>query len=227
MKLNYIIHGKLLNPILARMIPDIGLILIAGGIGSGKSTLAYAILEYKHLINFKREIYVYGFPKEKIKLLPSWIKPIDTIEFPDNSIVLVDEAYIQFHSRTSGSKENKFIDLFSGLVRQKNILGIFISQTFRKLDIGILTSAQLVLIKKPPLLQAKMDRSEIRTILSEVIKEYQNAKEQGFDPHKCVYTISNDYDYMGMIYNSNGLPSFWTESISKVWGGVRLQSKLK
>ena len=198
------------------------MVLIAGATGSGKSTLAYAILEFLHYDQPNRSIYVYGFPEEKVDILPEWIQPLDTLEFPEGSIVLVDEAYIQFHSRSSMSQKSKFMDMFAGLVRQKDILGIFISQTLRKIDVGILSSAQLILVKKISSFQVKMDRSEMRSFLSEVLQAFRDAEEKGYDPQHCVYAVSNEKDFEGLIVNSNGEPSFWSTSLSKAWSGVKL-----
>lgn len=222
-----VLEGKVISLKLSKYIPKkSGLCIIGGGIGSGKSCLAYGILEYLSVISPNRRIFVYGFPQAKRKNLPIWIRTITNMEFPEDSIVLIDEAYIQFHSRNSGTSINKFIDLFTGLVRQKNIFCIFISQSFRKLDIGILTSAQLVLIKKPPILQVKMDRSELRSILQDSLKEFQLARTGGLDIQGCTYVISNDEDYIGMLYGSNSPPSFWTEDLSKAWKGINLKSVL-
>ena len=227
MSFSEIIQGKVLSWDLIPLIPVNGLCLIGGGTGAGKSCIAYGILEYEHTRSPKRDIYIYGYPEDKKKVLPAWIHPVDSLEFPEDSVVLIDEAYIQFHSRTSMSEKSKFIDLFTGLVRQKNILGIFISQTFRKLEIGILTSAQLVIIKKPPMLQVKMDRSEIRTILAEALQGFKEAAKEGYNPKECAYVISNEKDYMGFIKGSNYPPSFWSDDLSRAWAGVSLQEVLK
>ncbi len=222
-----VLEGKIISLELSRYIPKkSGLCIIGGGIGSGKSCLAYGILEYLSVISPNRRIFVYGFPQGKQDKLPIWIRTITNMEFPEDSIVLVDEAYIQFHSRSSGTNVNKFIDLFTGLVRQKNIFCIFISQSFRKLDIGILTSAQLVMIKKPPILQVKMDRSELRHILSDSLQEFQSAHSSGLNIQSCTYVISNDEDYIGMLYNTNKPPSFWTDDLSKAWKGINLKDTL-
>jgi len=217
-----ILKGELLNWKLINLLPSWGLVLIAGATGSGKSTLAYAILEYLHYDQPNRNIYVYGFPKEKVNILPNWINPLDTLEFPEGSIVLVDEAYIQFHSRSSMTQKSKFMDMFAGLVRQKDILGIFISQTLRKIDIGILISSQLILVKRVSSFQVKMDRSELRNFLSGVLESFKKAEADGHNPQECVYAISNEKDFDGMIVNSNGEPSFWSTALSKAWSGVKL-----
>ncbi len=222
-----VLEGNIISLKLSKYIPKkSGLCIIGGGIGSGKSCLAYGILEYLSVISPNRHIFVYGFPKTKQDKLPVWIRTITNMEFPEDSIVLIDEAYIQFHSRNSSTSINKFIDLFTGLVRQKNIFCIFISQSFRKLDIGILTSAQLVLIKKPPILQVKMDRSELRSILSDSLQDFQAARSSGLDIQSCTYVISNDEDFIGMLYDTNKPPSFWTDDLSRAWKGINLKNTL-
>lgn len=221
--LQKIINGNLVNKELTRLLPKTGLIITAGGTGSGKSTLSYALLEYLHYEYPQTPTYIYGFPGSK-ELLPKWIQVWEKEDdFPENCCLLVDEAYLSFHSRNSQSSKNKFIDKFSGLVRQKSILGIFISQTLRKLELGLLTSAQLLLIKQVPYLQVELDRSQLRSKLKQVMAEYTKAIKAGWSPQKCVYTISNVAYYEGFIKNSNGIPSFWSEELSNSWSGVSLK----
>lgn len=108
------------NPVndkLLRLIPRTGIALILGSEGSGKSDLGYGILE--SLKDSGRPIGVYGLPLEKSAYLPDWIKIYTSLEFPEGSIVLTDEAYIPLHSRGSMKNPNKFMDVFSGLVRRK------------------------------------------------------------------------------------------------------------
>lgn len=202
--------------LLFSQLPRQGLVLIIGSIGSGKSALAYAILEqcYKQ---WQKPSYVLNFPLEKRHLLPDYITPIQD-DFPENSVVLCDEAYLSYGSRESMSERNRFINTFTGLVRQKGILGIFVTQTARKLDIGIVSSAQVLLIKRPSMLQIKLDRSELRKILSEAMSCFRKSK---VDSKKCVYCISDSFD--GFIENSNDTPSFWSEELSKLWAGIPLK----
>ena len=121
---------------LMSLVPDPGLVLIAGGIRSGKSCLGYGILEAIHAREPERALYSFYFPGEKEGLLPEWIVPIEDENFPEGSAVIADEAYIPFYSKEHTSASNKFMDKFSGLAGQKNILAIFVPQTTRKLSLS-------------------------------------------------------------------------------------------
>ena len=204
----------MLNPLLSRLIQPEGLILITGDIGSGKSCLAYSIMEDMH-IKYKKPCYVFNFPRPEI--LPSWIKNTTDPELPEDSIVILDEAYIFFHSRASMKEQSRFIDQFAGLVRQKGILAIFVTQMTRKLDRGIVGSAQGFLIKKLSRMNVRLDRSDLKPILEDAYKAFQNLPKD-IDPRKCTYALIGDFE--GMIINSNWTPTFWTEEMSKAWKGV-------
>jgi hypothetical protein len=163
---------------------------------------------------------VYGFPLEKAPLLPDSITPITSLEFPEESVVLSDEAYITLHSRTSMSDRNRFMDLFAGLVRQKGILGIYVTQLSRKLDIGIVSAAQVLLVKKPSLLQWKLDRSELRGILGDARAAFKRLGNT--DSRQCTYVLADEFE--GMVRGSNQPPSFWCEALSRPYAGVPLAS---
>lgn len=235
---------KPVNDRLLRLIPRMGMALILGSEGSGKSNLGYGILE--SLRDTGRPIGVYGLPLDKAVYLPDWLKIFTNLEFPEGSIVLADEAYLALHSRASMSNPNKFADLFSGLVRQKDILAIYVSQFSRKLDIGVVASPRVLLAKQPSLLQMRLDRSQLRPILADATKAFKELEAKltpneaykqvreieakmsqlGADTEvspRCLiatYVVSNKFE--GMIDLSNRSPSFWCEQISKAWKGVPL-----
>lgn len=239
------LNGKLVNERLLRLVPSVGIALILGSEGSGKSVLGYSILE--SLKDSGRKLVVYGLPLEKSIYLPDWIHVCSTLDFPEESIVLADEAYIKFHSRGSMTNPNKYMDLFSGLVRQKDILAIYISQFSRKLDIGLVSAPRVLLIKQPSLLQMRMDRSELRPIISDAWNAFKRLEIGTQLPHgakkqveqikhhfselgadtvvnpRCLiatYVVSDRFE--GLIDMSNRSPSFWSEGLSKAWKGVSL-----
>src|SRR3989339_595034 len=77
-------------------------IAILGNRGSGKSALGYKILEY---MKWMGKIYVVGLPEKAQRILPDWIGSVPLLEdVPHNSIVLIDEAYILLHARSSTSQ---------------------------------------------------------------------------------------------------------------------------
>lgn len=227
-----------------RLVPRSGIALLLGGEGSGKSDLAYGILEC--LKDGGRPLYVHGLPLQKQHLLPDYIKVSSGLDFPEEAIVLADEAHISYYSRNSMSDANKYIDTFAGLVRQKDILAIYITQFARKLELGLVSSPRVLLIKQPSLLQMRLDRSALRPILAAATAEFKKIEgappprgaadqlrkierqmsELGADTEvspRCLiatYVVSNKYE--GMIDPSNYSPSFWCEALSKAWKGVAL-----
>jgi len=207
------IHPKLLS-----LIPDNGLILILGRRRSGKSCLAYALLEE---LKSKKQTYVLKFPRKE--LLPEWIVNLDTLDFPENSIILVDEAYKIFSARTPMSERNRFISDLNGLAGQKNLLIIYITQESTKVDINILRGIDIMLIKALSINQIRFERRELRNYLGPIKEKIDNLKD--VDLIKRSTYVSCDLmekKFEGLIVNSNTPPSFWNEELSKSWAGVHL-----
>ncbi len=88
-----------------RLVQHPSIVIILGKRGSGKSVLGYRLLE---LLRWAASPYVIGLPKEARKYLPDWIGMSATLEdVPPKSIVLIDEAYIPYHARSSMATEAK------------------------------------------------------------------------------------------------------------------------
>lgn len=206
------------NPVLLKAIPGVGLTLVAGGVGSGKSCLVYSLLEAFHQIDTTRPCAVFNFPKEKAHLLPDYIKPTDDLNFPERSIVVADEAYMAFHSKDQNSDNNKFMDLLSGLVRQKELLVFFVTQTTRKLSLAQTSSAQSFLVKMPDIMMVKLDRRELRGILEAAMKGFRALPVA--ERQEALYVVSTEYE--GMLQKANTPPGFWTPELSTAWQGVEL-----
>lgn len=197
------------------LIGPTGVGLIMGDLGKGKSALGYYLLETLGN-HYSKPKFVYGLPEEKTHLVPRDIKPIYDLNFPEGSIVLVDEAYLHLDSRSSMSSPNKFINKLMGLVRQKRILVIYITTTSRRLDIGVVSSVQFLIIKKPSLLAVKMDRTQLRSILEDVLKKFKRIPKEEHQKH--AYVISSDTE--GFL--TNPLPEFWSEELSCVFSGINI-----
>ena len=194
--------------------PDEGLHLILGRKRYGKSVLGYYLLEILYEKTGK-DCYVYGLPEEKTHLLPEFITPIYNLDLPERSIILFDEAYISFHARGSLSSINKAMDTLSGLVGQKSILALFITQQSRKLDVGVISAADGLFFKMPSMLQAKFERPEIRRLSESVYEKFKD-----IDGNKKIYTYVMTDDFEGFVTNPK--PTFWTEGLSKAFEGVEI-----
>ena len=57
----------------------------------------------------KKENYILGIPAHAEKLLPEWVGMAETLDYiPQDSIILVDEAYLSYHSRESPKAQNNW-----------------------------------------------------------------------------------------------------------------------
>lgn len=211
----------MISQTLAKYIPNNGIILILGHRGSGKSVLAYSILEYLYLNIPNKTLLVYNPPKPDI--FPKFIKPIYSMDFPKNSAILIDEAYIEFSSRSSMNKKNKTIDMLNGLARQKDLLIIYITQDSTRVDINIIRSADILMVKRLSKRQIDFERKEIKKWLSNI----KLALDAVDDCKKAVYIDcdTEHYQYSGVITNCITLPSFWSEELSRAWENVFMHTK--
>jgi hypothetical protein len=195
-------------------------ILIIGSRGSGKSALGYKILEY---MRWQGKLYVLGLTEKSRKILPEWIGSTPSMEdIPGGSIVLVDEAYLTFHSRSSSSQRAREISNIINLSRQREQTLIFISQEARQIDKNIASSANVVIIKNPGVLQLEFERSQFRKILVEAQRMF-NAITR--DKNKWAYVFAPESNFAGMMENS--LPTFWTSSLSKAYVEAKPDPELK
>ena len=185
-------------------------ILLLGKRGSGKSALSYRLLE---LFRYRLPAYVVGAPEQSSKLLPDWIGTVPTLEdLPPDCIALVDEAYIQFHSRRSMAKESAGMSQQLNLSRQRNQTLIFVSQEARQIDRNIASSASVVIFKEMGMLQPEFDRPELRKL----VEQAKNAMAGlGKEIKKWGFVYSPDADFMGLMESQ--LPSFWKPSMSRLY----------
>lgn len=195
------------------------IILIIGRRRYGKSALGFSILENFH--NEKKLLtYVVSLPKGKHHLLPDWITPVETVEeLPDNCVALIDEGALKYHAYMWGAKETVVMDRVISVSGQKDQTFIFITHTMRKFAITLLLDVDILLCKNPSLLHSKLERSEVRKLVDKVAKEFNKLPRD--EVKKSTYVISDDFE--GFI--RNGLPSFWSEDLSKSYAGIPINKK--
>ena len=125
--------------------------LVLGKRGSGKSALAYRHLE---LFRYRLAPYVVGAPAPANKLLPDWICTVQSLEdLPPDCVVLVDEAYLHYHSRRNMAQASAAMSQQLNLSRQRNQTLISVSQEARQIDRNISSSASVVVFKEMGMLQ--------------------------------------------------------------------------
>lgn len=188
-------------------------IVILGKKGSGKSALAYRLLE---LLRWIAPIYVVGLPSTAHKYLRDWIEVQPELEdVPPNSIILLDESYIQYHARSSMTSQAKELSQILNLSRQRGQTLIFVSQESRQIDRNILSAADVVIFKEPGLLQTKFDRAELRGIVIQANQAFQSIIG---DRKKWSFVYTQEQGCIGLMENST--PSFWSEKLSRAFASA-------
>jgi len=164
--------------------------------------------------------YVVALPQEARKLLPDWIGMAASLEdVPPKAVVLVDEAYISYHARSSMAAEAKAMSQLVNLSRQREQTLVFVSQEARQVDKNITSSANVVILKDLGILQVEFDRRELNKIATEARQTFATITG---DKRKWGYMYSPDSNFMGLVESS--LPTFWSEKLSHIFaaGGQRI-----
>ncbi len=185
-------------------------VLVLGKRGSGKSALAYRLLE---LFRYRLTPYIVGAPAQAGKLLPDWIGTVPTLEdLPPDSIALVDEAYLLYHSRRSMAQESAAMSQRLNLSRQRNQTLIFVSQEARQVDRNIASSASVVIFKEMGMLQPEFDRPELRKLVTQANEAMAGLRK---NKRKWAFVYSPDADFVGPLESQ--LPGFWKPSMSRLY----------
>jgi hypothetical protein len=194
------------------------IVLLLGGRGTGKTALGFRLLE---IFRYKLMPYVIGLPSQCVHLLPDWIGINERLEdVPSGSISLVDEAYISNHARDWTKAESKDLCQMLNLSRQQDKTVIFIAQQGRQLNLDIASSANVIVLKNPGLLQAEFERPALRQIVSKARLAFEN---KSGDRKKWSYVYSPDAGFNGLVENS--LPTFWSQKLSRMYGQTSRDEK--
>jgi hypothetical protein len=194
-----------------QIISSPSIVLILGRRGSGKSALGYRLLEY---FRYTLSLYVVALPRSARRLIPDWIGCVPSLgDIPPKSIALIDEAYTQFHSRSFSEHKSRILSELINLSRQRELTLIFVTQEARQIDRNIASSANVVIVKDPSILQLEFERKELRNILAEAKKMF--VPIGGKERNGWSYVYAPESNTQGMIENS--LPSFWSPHLSKAF----------
>ncbi len=182
--------------------------IILGARGTGKSAIGMSLLE-NFAVKTGKNIYAMGFKQSS---LPNWISVVKSIDqINNNSVLLVDEGGIEFSSRDAMSNSNKLLSDILLIARHKDLSVIFITQNSSNLEINAIRQADYLILKPSSLLQKDFERKKIKNVYSDVDTDFEELKED----RGLTYFYSDKY--CGFI--SNGLPSFWSEKVSKGYSG--------
>jgi hypothetical protein len=181
--------------------------IISGSRGSGKTATSWYLVEKMHQ-DLDKKIYVIGVPVSLSKHLPKYVNIVSKIEdVPNDCVVFIDEAGIQFASRMWRKDNHAYLSDVFHIARHKNISLIFVSLSSALVDVNIIRLADTLIFKRPSLLQFKLERRQIRNLYEKVLISFKKTKV----PLKLTYIFDSDFE--GTV--ELPLPSFWCEEISK------------
>ena len=202
--------------------PKDGVLLITGFRGEGKTALSWWLVDtLRQVKGYPRQVVAYGLHPDALAALPKWARnsassPAEVSALTKPSMIVVDEAVFSANARRSMSEENvDWMKLFA-IVRHKGHLLIFIAQTSRQVDIQLIDQADLILMKKPSMMQVKTARTELKAQVKEalaLLHQKRNSKDWVY-----VYDPKTD---AGKLLPS-AMPMWWTDKLSKAYSAVTL-----
>ncbi len=194
------------------------IVLLLGGRGSGKTALGFRLLE---LFRYKLTPYIIGLPSQCAHLLSDWIGIEERLEdVPSGSISLVDEASLSNHARDWAKAESRDLCRLLNLSRQQDKTIIFIAQQGRQINLDIASSANVIALKNPGMLQSEFERPALRQIVSDAKLAFKTISG---DRKKWSYVYSPDAGFDGLVENI--LPTFWSQKLSRMYGQGTLNEK--
>ena len=202
--------------------PKNGVLLVTGFRGEGKTALSWWLVDtLRQVKGYPMQVVAYGLHPEALAALPKWARisassPAEVSALTKPSIIIVDEAVFSANARRSMSEENvDWMKLFA-IVRHKGHLLIFIAQTSRQVDIQLIDQADLILLKKPSMMQVKTARTELKA----QVKEALALLDQKRNSKAWVYVYDPKTDAGKLL--ASVMPTWWTEKLSKAYSAVVL-----
>lgn len=209
-------------------LPETGLVLVTGDIGEGKSALAWERAEAWH--DMGRPVLAYDFTEGARKALPRWVHHVSNVGELQKwkprrhergpALLVEDEAALKANGRRAMSSDNIEQVKLQAVARHKGFLVLLIAQSNRQPDVGLVMMAQTVLMKRPTELHVRFTRPELRQEVQEAFEWFAGMSDAESKRH--VYAVDYKHGRRGKL--TNGLPSFWSERISKAFADVDLQA---
>ena len=190
-------------------------ILILGHRGSGKTALACRLQE---LLRDLAPVYAVGLPPRAARLLPTWYGLADDPgDIPSNAIIYLPESYRLFHARETQTAQGRAIGELVNLSRHRRHTLIFDVQNPSHLDRNIISETDVVLVKQPGPLTQGFERPQFRPIMDAARAAF--ASVGSFRRKRMVWVYAPGEGEVGKLME-NQLPTFWTNSLSRVFGDV-------
>ena len=188
-------------------------VLILGHRGGGKTALAVRLQE---LLRDIAPPYAVGLPQKAGRLLPDWYGLADDFDtIPRDAIVYVPESYRLFHARTTQTSQGRMIADLINLSRHRKHTLIFDVQNAAHLDRNIISEVDLVFCKEPGPFQEGFERSQFKGFMDSARAAFAGVGNNR--KKKATWVVAPGAGINGQLME-NLLPTFWTESLSRVFG---------
>lgn len=203
----------------AQALPAEGVVLIFGHRGEGKSVLAWWLASRLHKRG--KEISCLGMPRQARRHFPNWINHLSDyrmLQRHRSLLVIVDEAAFQASARRHQSPENVAWLRLVAVCRHSHHLLLFVTQSNRSLDVGLVSEADIVCFKRPSILHKRFSRAELREDVDEAYEQLKIRKGKG-------WTFVKEYrdGLAGLLRNT--CPSWWSEMASEAFALVQLDRR--
>lgn len=186
--------------------------LCSGMPDSGKTVTLFSIADRIHKRTKKDTYVVIGEGQRGLPGgLPKHVKEFRGVEFPLDSIVLMDDAHLVAHARRFQSNVNVELDKMHGTLRHDGIDYLYDTQSLRALDVNNILRSNYRWYKKPYQMDKKIGRMEVR-------EELENAESVLKGRGKtCSYLVLQTYrhEHEGLV-TGIPLPEYWTDDLSRM-----------
>jgi len=205
--------------------PFPGTILLMGAKRKGKSALAHTVAERFHdarglpaVLHLPQSVPL-KLRQDIQKLLPPWMKIVaDIREWPKHCIVIYDEAAQTAHARRSQSGDAVELENLIGISGQREQMIIFIAHHSRKVDVNVFRDIDRVAWKQPTYAHWIFERNEFTDFVLKAFDFFQGITSAAV---KLKTTVMVDFQEFRMMSFTSGLPSYWTESLSRLFEDIK------
>ncbi len=215
---------------LFKAIPYPGCVLIMGRRRYGKSGLAHEIVHRFHdRCDCPAVLHLPNVPEKmrrKVqKLLPRWFRVMtDYNQWPENAIVVYDEASQSAHARRSQSEYAVSLDNMIGISGQRKQTILFISHHSRKLDLNIIHELDRIIYKQPTYAHAIWERDELSDVTYKATEYFKTLKTTM--AIKKANLMLNFETFKFETFN-NQLPSWWSDELSCLFRDIEMMMESK
>lgn len=207
-----------------------GVAIIMGDIRAGKTGLAHEIARQFHVHRSAPAAFhlptISDAGRAKVQhRLPKWMKVTNKrSQWPENAVVIYDEAAQTAHARRGQSGDALELDDLLAIAGQREQLVIFISHHSRKLDVNACTAVHRIIWKRPTYAHKLWEREEMADFSMKAYDFFDGIR--GEIARKKASLILN-MDEFGFMCCNNQLPPWWDDNISKVFREIQEKSQAR